>query len=191
MIDYIVLDTETKKLFSELEKNDPRLLELSYVGIYRSDTDTYQGFFENELKDLWPLLESANLIIGFNIIKFDYPVLSPYYPGDLQKLPTLDILDRVKESLGFRVGLDTIARATLGMSKTGTGFEAIEYFKNGQLKELAEYCLHDVKITKEIFEYARENKILKYYDLNQIREFSINIETVAESTADIQMSLGV
>jgi DEAD/DEAH box helicase domain-containing protein len=187
----VILDVESQKLFSEVEKNNPRQLGISYVGIYKRETNTYEGFFENQLDQLWPILESSELVIGFNILKFDYAVMSAYYPGDLEKLPTFDLLDAVKDALGFRIGLDNLSRATLGMPKTGTGFEAIEFYRTGQLEKLASYCLNDVKMTKELYDYAQANRSLKYYDLNQIREFKIAIETPKTASNEFQMSLGV
>ncbi|MFC1711074.1 ribonuclease H-like domain-containing protein, partial [Patescibacteria group bacterium] len=142
----VVLDVETKKSFSELEKMDPKKLEVSLVGILvkEKEKENYHSFLENELEKLWPLLEKANLIVGFNIIGFDYPVLSPYYSGDLFQLPTLDILDEFKKQAGYRISLDKIAKSTLGIQKIGDGLKAIDLFKKGKIEELKKYCLKDV-----------------------------------------------
>jgi len=186
----VVLDLETQKIFSEVSQNNPRLLGISVVGIYRRETKTYEKFWEGELDRLWPILEGADLTIGFNIRKFDFPVLSAYYPGDLTKLPVLDILESVKESLGFRIGLDNLARATLGLQKTADGLAAIEFYRQGEMDKLAEYCLNDVKITKEIYDYAVKNGSLKYYDLREVREFRVKLDDDNPKN-EIQMSLGV
>jgi DEAD/DEAH box helicase domain-containing protein len=150
----VILDLETKKAFVETGGYDPKKLGVSYVGICRRalsdsrDKDEFLGFFEDELSGLWPVLEQAQRIIGFNIISFDFPVLSSYYHGDFSSFPVLDILKEVKKSVGHRVSLDAISKETLGTQKSGTGLDALYYYEQGKLDELAEYCLADVRITR-------------------------------------------
>src|SRR3989344_5815075 len=110
----IVLDLETKKLFHEVDGKRHEKLGVSVLGIHDSADDQLKAFFEAELAEAWPILESSDLLVGFNIKRFDLPVLSAYYPGNLAKLPVLDLLDVVKESLGFRLKLNDLAKATLG-----------------------------------------------------------------------------
>src|SRR5690606_30898416 len=100
----IVLDIETKNFFNDVEK-----IDLSLAAIYDSETDSYSSFLEDELKDLWPILERADVIIGFNSDHFDIPVLNRYYPGDLTKIKSLDILSEIKNACGRRMKLDQLA----------------------------------------------------------------------------------
>jgi DEAD/DEAH box helicase domain-containing protein len=160
----VTLDVEVQRWFDEIGKRDHRLLGISYVGIYEEESDRLHGFFENELNDLWPILEKADLVIGYNILKFDYPVLAPYYSGDLLKLPTFDLLSAVQETLGFRLKLDSLAKATLGEVKTRPGSEAIWLYRQGKLDELAAYCLNDVQLTYKLYARARAGRALKYVD---------------------------
>lgn len=157
----VVLDLETQYSFGE-KGNDPKKLKVSVVGIYDYADDSFKAFFENELNKLWPILENASLIIGFNIIKFDFQVLAPYYIGDITKLPVLDLLDEVKESLGKRIALGELAKATLEAEKTGHGLLAIELYREGKLDKLKQYCLDDVRLTRDLYEFGKKKGRIFY-----------------------------
>ena len=160
----IVLDIETQNTFQEVGKYDPKLLHISLVGIYDFATDTYESFLESELARLWQRLERADRLIGYNINGFDVPVMDRYYPGDLTRLPTLDIMAVIERQIGFRVKLDDVAKATLGVGKSGTGLMAIEFFRKGEMEKLRAYCLQDVKVTRDIYLYGQEHRVIRYTD---------------------------
>lgn len=170
----IVLDIETRNTFQEVGKADPTLLDISVVCIYDSETDSYQSFLQEDLMKLWPILERADVLITFNGDHFDIPLLDKYYSGDLSKLKSLDILKEVRKTIGFRVGLDNIAGATLGKGKTGHGLEAIDWWRAGEIDKIIKYCIGDVEITKEVYDYAIANGSLKYKEGDQIIEFKID-----------------
>lgn len=160
----VVLDIETSNSFADVGKYDPSLLKVSLVGLYLYRTDEYLSFLEPDLPKLWRLLESADRIIGYNLFGFDYQVLNTYYPGDLSKFPTLDVMKDIEKQIGFRVKLDDVAHASLGTGKSGNGLQAIEFFRKGEIQKLREYCLQDVKVTKEVYEYGLKNGVVKYKD---------------------------
>ncbi|HZS42984.1 MAG TPA: ribonuclease H-like domain-containing protein [Candidatus Paceibacterota bacterium] len=170
----IVFDIETSNIFDEVGRADPALLDIAVVGIYDSEKDEYTCFEQNELTNLWPILEKADMLIGFNSEHFDLPLLNKYYPGDLRQLRHLDLMQEVKKSLGRRIGLGRIAEGTLGVSKSGHGLDAIKWWRAGEFEKVKRYCLDDVKITKEIYEYALSHKNLKYKDGNDIFEIPID-----------------
>ncbi len=180
----IILDIETSNSFADVGKYDPALLRVSLVGLYSYADDSYKSFLEPELPTLWRILESADRIIGFNLFGFDYKVLNSYYPGDLAKLPTLDILLEIEKAIGFRIKLDDVAHATLGVGKSGNGLMAIEYFRRGEIGKLRDYCLQDVKVTKEIYEFGLAHKQLRYKDrFGQIMPIRVNFEPATEKKA--------
>jgi len=192
----VVLDLETKKLFSEVENGKHELLEVSVCGIYdssQSSEEALRAFFENELNQLWPILENAELVVGYNIKKFDYQVLAPYYRGNIFSLPTLDLYEIVRDSLGFSLRLDDLGGATLGVRKTGTGVDAVRLFKEGKIEELKKYCLRDVEITKDLYYYALKHRHLKFYDFGQtLKTFPVDIaDFMPKVNKKTQMSLGV
>ena len=123
---------------------------------------------------MWPIFEKADLIIGYNSEHFDIPILNKYYSGDLTKLKSLDLLKEIKNSLGRRIKLDAVAEATLGRNKTGHGLEAIVWWRNGEKQKVIDYCIEDVRITKDVYEYALKNNSLKYTDGKNIKDIKIN-----------------
>lgn len=160
----VVLDIETANSFADVGKYDPTLLKVSLVGAYSYATDSYTSYLEPDLPKLWRLLESADRIIGYNLFGFDYPVLNSYYPGDLTSFPTLDIMKEIEKVIGFRVKLDDVAHGSLGTGKSGNGLQAIEFFRRGEIDKLREYCLQDVKVTKEVYEFGLSNKRVQFKD---------------------------
>lgn len=154
--DKIVLDLETKKTFDEVGgQHNRHLLGVSVVGVYSYDRDKYRGFKEEEFPELLEILKNSELIIGFNSKGFDFQVLQPYFKDfDLSTLNHLDILEEIVYALGHRLKLETVAQSTLGYGKSGEGLDAIFYYKNNDWDKLIKYCLDDVKITKEVYDYG-------------------------------------
>lgn len=159
----LVLDLETKRTFDDVGgRNQMDKLGISVVGIYDYSTDEYRCYTENEFGELQNLLIDSTMIIGFNHIQFDMPVLQPYLSIDVNKLPCFDIMLNIQEVIGHRIGLDSIASATLGIGKTATGLDAIKFYNEGRWDELKKYCLNDVKVTKEVLDYGIKNKKIFY-----------------------------
>ncbi len=158
----ITFDIETTNTFQEANSTEPKDLDLAVVCIHDSETNSYSHFFKENLNELWPILESADLLIGFNSNHFDIPLLNKYYAGNLFEIKSLDLLEKVQEVLGRRIKLDDLAFATLGEKKSGNGLESIVWWRNGEIDRVVEYCKQDVKVTKDIFDYAIKNGKLKY-----------------------------
>ncbi len=148
--------------------------DITVVAAYDSLTDTYQSYAKEELPKLWALLEKADLLIGYNSDTFDIPLLNRYYPGDLSKIPSLDLLSEVYRTLGRRLRLDSIAQATLGVGKTGDGLKAQEWWRKGDVGKVREYCIADVRLTKELYDYALKNGLFKYRDLREVRDMKLD-----------------
>ncbi len=184
----IVFDIETQYSFQEVGY-DHKKLKVSVVGTYDYATDKYQTFLENELPQLFAKMEHASFLIGFNSNKFDLPVLSPYYLGDIFQFSSLDLLEEVEKSLGFRVALDDLARATLGEKKSGHGFLAIEYFRKKEFDKLKEYCLHDVKLTKELFEFGKEQRKLLFQTSRGVKEIPVEFGEPKKTRQSVSLSL--
>lgn len=169
----IVLDLETQYSFREVDK-DFRKLRVSVVGIYDYTREIFEAYEEKDLPSLFPILEGASLIIGYNIKKFDFEVLAPYYLGKLSQLPVLDLLEDIEKQLGFRLALDDLARESLGIKKTGHGFLAIEYFRSGQMTKLKEYCLADVRLTRDLYEFGKRERKVFFRDAKGRKEIAVN-----------------
>ncbi len=170
----IVFDIETRNAFQDVGKWDPTLLDISVLCTYDTETGEYQSYLQEDLHKLWPILERADMLITFNGDHFDIPLLNKYYSGDLTKIKSLDLLKEIRKAIGFRVGLDNIASATLGKGKTAHGLEAIEWWKKGEIEKIIKYCISDVEVTKDVYEYAMTNKKLKYKEGDKVIEFDID-----------------
>lgn len=161
---YVVFDLETQNTFADVGTNNPADLDISVGCVYDSETDEYTLATVDELNLLWPVIEKAEVLVGYNSDHFDIPLLNKYYPGDLTQMKSIDLLSAIKDSLGRRLRLDTVAQATVGSKKSGNGLMAIKWWREGDINSIKKYCKQDVKVTKEIFEYARDNQKLFYKD---------------------------
>ena len=170
----ITFDLETQNFFQDVGSNEPTDLDISIVCIHDSLTDQYSSFLYNELNKLWPILEQADMLITWNGDHFDIPILNKYYPGDITKIKSLDLMKEVQKVLGRRLKLDSVGEATLGKNKTGHGIEAVTWWQNGEIDKLIAYCLEDVKLTKELYDFATREKVLKYKDLGAIKEIKLD-----------------
>lgn len=183
----IVFDIETRNVpFGG--SFDPRSLDLSVIGIHDSATETYTSYFQEDLNKLWPILEQADMLIGYNSDHFDIPLLDKYYPGDLTKIKSLDMLKEVRNTLGRRLKLDTLAEATLGTNKSADGLKAVEWWKKGEYDKVVKYCLDDVRITKELYDFAMKNGMLKYKELGKIKDIKLNTANWEKPTEKAAMT---
>lgn len=190
----VVFDVETKKAFDEVGGYFPEKLGVSISGVYYRDeaaqTEWYRGFREEEFPEMFKLFETADRIVGFNTINFDMPALSPYYVGDLLALPNLDIMVELEKQLGHRVALDAVAKETLGEQKNGHGLDAIRYYHDGDWESLTKYCLQDVKVTKELYEYGLAHKKLMFKNKwNNLIEVPVDFSFVQTAKPQVQTTL--
>lgn len=117
---------------------------------------------QDRIGELIEHLNRLELVIGFNVKRFDYQVLTGYSKSDFKKLPTLDILEEVHARLGYRLSLDHLAGVTLGTQKTADGLQALRWWKQGRIREIIEYCRHDVEITRDLYLFGRKNGYLLF-----------------------------
>ena len=165
MRNIVYFDLETKKSADEVGGWDKISAMGMSVGVtYSSASGNYTIYSEGQVNDLLRELQRADLVVGFNNLRFDYEVLHGYTALDLRQLPTLDMLVNLQEKLQHRISLDSIATATFGVEKTAEGLQAIEWFKQGKLLEIAEYCCYDVKITRMVHEYGAAAHRLHYHN---------------------------
>lgn len=184
----VVFDIETKNIFSDVGKNDPTLLDISMLCAWDSETNEFTSYLEEELPRLWPLLERADMLIGYNSDHFDIPLLNKYYPGDLTQIKSLDILKEIQKSFGRRLKLDAIAEATLGIGKSGHGLQAYEWWKQGEIEKIRKYCIDDVKITRDVYDYARKHGYVKYKDFGETKKIPLDTSRWEEPTENGAMT---
>jgi DEAD/DEAH box helicase domain-containing protein len=130
--------------------------------LYDSKEDRFFEFLDDQVPLLIEHLERLDLVIGFNIKRFDFSVLGGYSDFDFHKLPTLDILEEIHNRLGYRLSLDHLAMVTLNKKKTADGLQALRWWKQGRIREIIEYCKADVAITRDLFLYGKKNGYLLF-----------------------------
>lgn len=131
---------------------------------YNTMLATYHRYTEELVQELIQELKSAELVVGYNILEFDYEVLCAYSSEPLAKLPTVDMMEHLARRLGFRPSLQSIATATLGVQKSAHGVQAIQWYRQGLIDKVLDYCQHDVEITKQLYEYGQHHKMVYYWD---------------------------
>jgi len=163
MKNIVYFDLETQKSAQEVggwhRISD---MKMSVGVIYSTRHGEYRIYGEPQVADLVRDLQQADLIVGYNHVRFDYEVLHGYLPFDLRQLPSLDLMTELENAISRRLKLDDVAEATLGVQKTADGRQALEWFKQGRLMDIAEYCCYDVKVTKMVHEYGAAHKKVFY-----------------------------
>ncbi len=160
----VFFDLETQNLFQDVGgRQNVGRLKVACAVTWSSEKNDFSVYWEKDVPELIKELKSANRVIGFNIVSFDYEVLKPYAPQEnFRALQTTDMLQDIFRALNFRLSLDTIASATLGATKTADGVQSVEWFRNGELDKVAEYCKADVDITRRVYEFGRDNGYIFY-----------------------------
>src|SRR5438045_1912678 len=147
--DLVYFDLETQRTANDAggwaRKGDMRMS----VGVICSPaTGRYEVFGEAQVHQLIERLRRANLVIGFNVLNFDYQVLMGYTILDLvAEFPTADLMVDMEKRLGHRLGLD-----------------AIRWWREGRVLEIAEYCCFDLKVTRLVHEHGCRHKELFFHD---------------------------
>jgi DEAD/DEAH box helicase domain-containing protein len=160
----VYFDLETQKLFQEVGGRDPSRLLLACGVTWSTERGDFAVYWEMDAQALVEELKSADRVVGFNILHFDYQVLKPYAPNEnFRAFRSVDMLQDIYRTLNFRLSLDSIAKATLGATKTADGLQSVQWFRDGELDRVAEYCKADVDITRRVYEFGRENSYVNYY----------------------------
>ncbi|HVN16981.1 MAG TPA: ribonuclease H-like domain-containing protein [Anaerolineales bacterium] len=161
----VFFDLETQRTFDEVGGHaGTSKLGLACGVTWSTARNDFAVYWEKDAAALVAELKAAERVVGFNIISFDYEVLKAYAPQEnFRAFRTTDMLSDIFRVLNFRLSLDTIAKATLGAAKTADGLQSVEWFRNGELDKVAEYCKADVDITRRVYEFGRENGFVHYY----------------------------
>jgi len=161
----VTFDVETQFLANEVGGwSHIRDMLLSAAVTYDEASDEYQYFREENTDELISTLREADLIVGYNVVRFDYEVLRHYTDDPLDDLPTLDLLVHIRRALGWRPSLDSVASATLGQRKSADGLQAVRWYRQGQLNRVLEYCKRDVEVTWQVYDFGREYGYVKCQD---------------------------
>jgi DEAD/DEAH box helicase domain-containing protein len=162
-VHFAVFDLETQRSAQEVGGwHRAERMRVSCGVVYDSKTDQYLTFLEDKVPDLIDHLKRCDLVVGFNVKRFDYRVLSRYSDCDFKTLPTLDLLEKVHDRLGYRLSLNHLAAATLSAEKSADGLQALRWWKEGRIDEIVKYCRMDVELTRDLFLYGQEHEYLLF-----------------------------
>ena len=158
---FLVLDIETQRLVQEVGGWDHvDKLGISVACAYDSKTDQFVAYRENEMSKLIELCEER-LVVGYNVRGFDLPVMVPY-GLDIKKIDVFDIMYDLEALTRQRfLKLEHVARGTLGTGKSADGLMAVEWWKKGEVQKIIDYCMQDVKVTRDVFQHGRQNGFVK------------------------------
>ena len=163
----LFFDLETQNAIDDVGgRGNLQQLKMSVGVTYSTADNAFHRYTEANVQDLIAALKSAERVVGFNLLDFDYEVLRAYTSDDLRAVPTVDLLAHVRRAAGFRVGLDALASATLNVKKSGHGLQAIQWWRAGELEKLFVYCEQDVDVTRRLYEFGRANKYVQFLDRN-------------------------
>ncbi len=159
----LYFDLETQKGAQEVGGwGNSHLMKLAVGVVWDSREEKYFSFLEKDAEGLVARLAMADLVVGFNVIGFDYAVLQPYASIDLQELKTFDMLQDVHKQLGFRLSLNHLAEQSLNAQKTADGLLSLQWYKEGKMDQIVEYCIKDVEITRDLFLYGQKMGYVNY-----------------------------
>jgi DEAD/DEAH box helicase domain-containing protein len=159
----VVFDLETQRSAAEVGGwNKAYLMGMSLGVVWDSHQQGFTTYFEKDVDALVAHLQTADLVVGFNIIGFDYSVLRGYTRFDFRQLNTLDMLREIYDRLHYRVSLDALGKATLDQPKAADGLQALKWFQEGRLDLIEAYCRKDVEVTRNLFQYGLDHGYLLF-----------------------------
>ncbi len=170
--DIVYFDLETQRTANDVGGwNKKSAMGMSIGVTYSTRTGQYKIYGERQVDDLVAQLMKADLVVGFNTLGFDYPVLMGYTILDLEhQLHSLDLMVDLEKIIGHRLKLESLAQATLGVGKTGDGLDAVKWWREGRIMDIAKYCCFDVKVTKMLHEHGATNGEVFYNDRSGRRQ---------------------
>ena len=162
----VLFDVETKRSAEEVGGwHRLHRLGVALAVTCSMERGTFRVFREEHVRELVETLRTADVVIGFNVIGFDYPVLSGYTGEDYrQLLPTLDLFEQIRDIVGERVGLDRLARETLGAGKSGDGMASLAWYREGRFDLIEEYCRRDVELLRDLYLFGRREGYVLFRD---------------------------
>ena len=165
---FVVFDLETQRSAQEVGGwNKASEMKVSAAVLYDSRSQEFLHFTEDNIFEFLRHLQQVDLVIGFNILRFDYQVLSAYTRKSLHHLPTLDLLHSIRSRLGYGLSLDHLAGATLGVHKTGHGMQAIRWWNEKKIDKILEYCQEDVALTLGLYVHGRDHGYILFQNKAQ------------------------
>jgi len=161
----VFFDVETQNTFQEVGGHYPERLRISVVVTYNTVDQAFHRYDEAGVTSLVKELVNADLVVGYNLYGFDYPVVQQYAPEvTLKDLPTVDMMLEIQKRIGYRVKLDAVATATLQIGKSADGLQAVRWWREGKIEEIFKYCEQDVDVTRRVYDFGKQYGYVQVYD---------------------------
>ncbi len=174
----LYFDLETQKSAEEVGGwENAHYMGLAVGVVWDSLEEKYFCYLEDDASQLVKKLQTADLVVGFNVKKFDYCVLQPYADFDLGEITTFDMLDDIKAKLKHRLSLNHLAENTLNAKKSADGLISLQWYKDGEIEKIVDYCKQDVKVTRDLFLYGESNGHVKYKSRGIVKELEVDWNT--------------
>lgn len=142
--------------------------------VFDSKSNEYFTYEEHEVQKLVDHLCSADLVVGYNHIYFDYEVLKGYSNINFEALKNFDMMKDVEAKLGRRFKLDGLAKTTLKKQKSSDGLQSLQWVKEGRMDLVKAYCKTDVEVTKDLFLFGVENHRIYYSERDEKKTLEVN-----------------
>lgn len=160
----LFLDIETQNDWTNGDSFKISDMKISYTGVIDGETGEEMDFWEDDTEKLFEVMKETDYVVHYNGFTFDMPVIANYVGEEVLALPQIDLMHAAYRTIGFRPKLDDLASATLGYGKIGKGSDAVKYWAAGDLESLRKYCIQDVKVTMDLYDFGVENGYIKYFD---------------------------
>lgn len=198
----LTFDLETRQNPGEIGWKNFTGMGISYACAHLEGPDEYRLYGEANIMDLVRDMGRADLIVGFNILEFDLPLLSATVERVYKPIPpdywnqitakTYDILADIREALGTKFAkgwkLDQVAESNLTCRKNGDGALAPGLWKDGKHVELCSYVLQDVYVERSLWEHVLAHGFVKnkfanpgHLELTQVQRFRARTPVAAEA----------
>jgi DEAD/DEAH box helicase domain-containing protein len=153
----IVFDIETQLSADEVGgwKNADKM-RIAIGVVLDISLNRYEFYLEKDALRLVDRLTNASRVIGYNSEHFDFTVLKGYTSQNrIRQIKSLDLIRGITKGLGHRTGLATVAAATVGATKTADGLQSLQWWREGLLDRIAEYCRRDVEVTNLLYQFGK------------------------------------
>ncbi len=168
-------DIETKWLIGDIKgkkRIDSREDCLPELGLAVAGISINQGkvefFMEDAVDDMIKRLLDVDMIVGHNVLDFDYHVIRPYIGDKIKELipKTFDTLKELCKITGDKtgLGLDSLSRANFNVCKTHDSLSIPKMWRDGNHKEVKRYLENDVDMTRKLFYHGCKKGSIKTID---------------------------
>lgn len=161
----VVFDIETQNLAEEVNGwENLKEMDFAIAVLWDIENDRWLTFYKEQIDELIEILLKAERVIGFNIKRFDIPLLQEFTKKDLSRIKAIDLLELIFKKLNFRISLQSLAIANFSETKIADGIQCVKWWKEGRIDLVEQYCKKDVEITGRLYQKILKEGFLLFND---------------------------